>query len=554
MSFFTRFSLKNIGLIFIIIALIFGGGIYATSSMKMEQYPNVDVPYLSLNVVYPGATPSQVSEDVGKPIEDEFSKLSNLNNLYVISSANNANVMLEFSMTADMDKAESDVTEALAKVKLPDTAKAAAIQKMGPTSQPIYLFAVKGNGDAPDKVQSFIEDKMKPKLATIPDIADVTIYGTTDKQVTIKIDPDKLKQNNLTLDKVNQAIQASNLSAPTGQVTIDDKVMAVQVGKQLTSLDEIKNISIMNIQQNNKGMTDALSSFSNGFKQIGGTIGTLGKSVGMTSKQSELLQQEILVTTGISQLAGQLQTDQLKLQALMSNTSASQAPGGQGAGKVTGQGGSTQGIAQEVQALKLKIQAEQNKLTELQGALKKLQAGIDSISKNNAQNLSSMSKGSNSGAINSAPSTSTSPAVTINTVKLSDIATITYEAGEQANITRLNGKPATVVAIQPNLGSNTVEIVKNVREKLKEVTLPKGYEISTLRDESVTINNSVQSMLREAMFGALLAAVVTLFFLRNLRTTIIALLSIPLSIFVTMFFMKQMDYSLNMMTLAGIAV
>lgn len=545
MSFFTRFSLKNIGLIFIIIALIFGGGIYATSSMKMEQYPNV---------VYPGATPSQVSEDVGKPIEDEFSKLSNLNNLYVISSANNANVMLEFSMTADMDKAESDVTEALAKVKLPDTAKAAAIQKMGPTSQPIYLFAVKGNGDAPDKVQSFIEDKMKPKLATIPDIADVAIYGTTDKQVTIKIDPDKLKQNNLTLDKVNQAIQASNLSAPTGQVTIDDKVMAVQVGKQLTSLDEIKNISIMNIQQNNKGMTDALSSFSNGFKQIGGTIGTLGKSVGMTSKQSELLQQEILVTTGISQLAGQLQTDQMKLQALMSNTSASQAPGGQGAGMGTGQGGSTQGNAQEVQALKLKIQAEQNKLTELQGALKKLQAGIDSISKSNAQNLSSMSKGSNSGAINSAPSTSTSPAVTINTVKLSDIATVTYEAGEQANITRLNGKPATVVAIQPNLGSNTVEIVKNVREKLKEVTLPKGYEIPTLRDESVTINNSVQSMLREAMFGALLAAVVTLLFLRNLRTTIIALLSIPLSIFVTMFFMKQMDYSLNMMTLAGIAV
>ncbi|MDQ0200653.1 efflux RND transporter permease subunit [Neobacillus ginsengisoli] len=550
MSFFTRFSLKNIGLIFIIIALIIGGGVYATTSMKMEQYPNVDVPYLSLNVVYPGATPSQVSEDVGKPIEEELSKLANLNNLYVISSANNANVMLEFSMTADMDKAASDVTEALAKVKLPDTAKAAPIQKLGPTSQPIYLFAVKGNGEAPDKVQSFIEDNIKPKLADIPDISDVTIYGITDKQVIIKIDPDKLKQNNLTLDKVNQAIQASNLSAPTGQVTINDKEMAVQVGKQLGSLDEIKNISIMSIQQNNKGMTDAFSSIGNGFKQIGGTIGTLGKSVGMTSKQAELLQQEILVTTGISQLAGQLQADQMKLQSLMSNTSASQGNGGQGAG----QGGSTQGTAQEAQALKLKIQAEQNKLTELQGALKKLQAGIDSISKSNAQNLSSMSKGNNSGAINSAPSTSTSSAVTINTVKLSDIATVTYEAGEQANITRLNGKPATVVAIQPNLGSNTVEIVKNVKAKLKEVSLPKGYEISTLRDESVSIYNSVQSMLREALFGALLAAVVTLLFLRNLRTTIIALLSIPLSIFVTMFIMKQMDYSLNMMTLAGIAV
>jgi multidrug efflux pump subunit AcrB len=535
-SLFTKFSLKNVGFIFIIIALIFGGGIYATSAMKLEQYPNVDIPYLSFNVVYPGATPSQVSEDVGKPLEDELSKISGLNNLYVSSSANNANVMLEFSMSADMDKAESDVNEAIAKVKLPDTAKATSIQKLGPTSQPIYLFAVKGNGEKSDKVQAFIEDQIQPKLADIPDVADVTIFGTTDKQIDIKIDPNKLKEYNLTLDKVKQAIQASNLSAPTGQVTMNDKVMAVQVGKQLSSIDEIKNISIMNITQNTKGMEDAFSSIGDGFKQMGGTIGNLGKSVGMTSKQSDLLQQEILVTTGITQLTGQLQADQAKLQALAANPKPSQE------------------TAQEAQALKAKMQQEQSKLTELQGALKQLQAGIDKISKANSQNLSSLADGSKTVAIKPSANTSTSSSPTISTVKLSDIATVTYEPSDQANITRLNGKPALVVGIQPNVGANTVAIVNNVKAKLKEVTLPKGYEISTIRDESVSIYQSVQSMLREALFGALLAAVVTLLFLRNIRTTIIALLSIPLSILITMFIMKQMDYSLNMMTLAGIAV
>lgn len=577
MNFFTRFSLKNVGLIFIIIALIFGGGIYATSTMKLEQFPNVDVPYLSLNIVYPGATPSQVSEDVGKPIEDEFSKIANLDNLYVISSANSANIMMEFSMSADMGKAESDVTDALAKVKLPDTAKADPVQKLGPTSQPIYLFAVKSNHDSQEKVQSFIEDTIKPKLSGIQDISDVTIYGTTDKQVNIKLDPDKLKSNNLTIDKVTQAIQASNLSAPTGQVTINDKLMAVQVGKPLSSLDEIKNLSIMVVTQNSKGMTDAFSSIGTGFKQMGGTIGTLGKSVGMTSKQSDLLQQEIMVTSGITQLAGQLQADQMKLQALMSNPGGGQSSGqggtgqrqgtGQGAsqGVQPGQGGAgtaggsagqaaSQGSAQQIQALKAKIQAEQAKLTELQGALKQLQSGVDSISKMNQQNLSSMTKSGSDTTINTAPSAGTSPAASISTVKLGDIATVTYDAGDESNITRLNGKPATVVAIEPNIGSNTVEIVKNVKAKLKEISLPKGDEITTLRDESISINSSVQSMLREAMFGALLAAIVTLLFLRNFLTTIIALLSIPLSIFVTMFVMKQMDYSLNMMTLAGIAV
>ncbi|MDP4085508.1 MAG: efflux RND transporter permease subunit [Bacillota bacterium] len=536
MNFFTKFSLKNVGLIFIAIALIFGGGIYSASTMKLEQYPNVDIPYLSFNVIYPGATPSQVLEDVGKPLEDELSKLADLNNMYVISSANNANVILEFSMSAKMDKAESDVNEAIAKVKLPDTAKSSGVQKQGPTAQPIYLFAVNGNGDTLDHVQSFIEDKIKPNLATVPDIADVTVFGTTDKQVNIKVDPDKLKQYNLTLDKVKQAIQASNLSAPIGQVSMNDKVMAVQVGKQLSSLDEIKNISIMNITQNTQGMQDAFSSIGDGFKQMAGSIGNLGKSVGMTSKQTTLLQQEILVTNGISQLAGQLQADQAKLQAMMSNPAPSQD------------------TAQQAQALKGKMQAEQAKLTQLKGTLKQLQTGIAQISKMNEENLSSMEKGGKSASIQSAPSTSTKTGVTISAVKLGDISTVAYEPGDQANITRLNGKEALVVAIQPNIGANIVDIVKNVKAQLKDVNLPKGYTISTLRDESVDINQSVQSMLREAAFGALLAALVTLLFLRNIRTTIIALLSIPLSIFVTIFIMKQMDYSLNMMTLAGIAV
>lgn len=532
-NFFTRFSLKNIGLIFIVIALIFAGGIYSASTMKLEQYPNVDIPYLSFNVIYPGATPSQVLEDVGKPLEDEISKISDLNNMYVISSANSANVILEFSMSAKMDKAESDVNEAVAKVKLPDTAQYSGIQKQGPTNQPIYLFAVNGNGDKLDNVQSFIEDNIKPKLATVPDIADVTVYGTTDKQVNIKVNPDKLKEYNLTLDKVKQAIQASNLSAPIGEVSMNDKEMAVQVGKQLSSLDEIKNISIMNVTQNTAGMQDAFSSIGDGFKQIAGSMGNLGKSVGMTSKQSTLMQQEIQVSTGINQLAGQLQADESKLQAIMNNPA------------------STPESTQEAQGLKAKIQAEQAKLAQLQGVLKQLQAGIEQISKMNEQNLSSLSKG---GKTQSTPQTSAKTGVTITSVKLGDIATVAYEPGDQANITRLNGKEALVVAIHPNVGANTVEIVKNVKSQLKDVALPKGYTISTLRDESVDINQSVQSMLREASFGALLAALVTLLFLRNIRTTIIALLSIPLSIFVTMFFMKQMDYSLNMMTLAGIAV
>lgn len=142
----------------------------------------------------------------------------------------------------------------------------------------------------------------------------------------------------------------------------------------------------------------------------------------------------------------------------------------------------------------------------------------------------------------------------VSSLKLSDIAEVTYGSGAIGSYTRLNGQPAVIAGVVPSVGANTVEIVETVINKLNDVQLPTGYNWTKLRDDSVEIKKSVNSMLREAVFGALLAAVVTLLFLRNLKSTIVALLSIPLSILATMIIMKQLDYSLNMMTLAGIAV
>ena len=89
---------------------------------------------------------------------------------------------------------------------------------------------------------------------------------------------------------------------------------------------------------------------------------------------------------------------------------------------------------------------------------------------------------------------------------------------------------------------------------MDKVQLPKGFEIKTLRDQSIEIKDSVYSMLREAVLGAIMAVIVTLLFLRNIRSTIIAVISIPLSILASFTVLNMLGYTLNIMTLAGIAV
>ncbi|WML50139.1 efflux RND transporter permease subunit [Neobacillus sp. PS3-34] len=129
-----------------------------------------------------------------------------------------------------------------------------------------------------------------------------------------------------------------------------------------------------------------------------------------------------------------------------------------------------------------------------------------------------------------------------------------YENENKSDFTRINGKPGVRFGIVAEGGTNAVAIVEKAKEEIKKIDLPKGYKVKTLRDQSIEIKDSVYSMLREALLGALMAVVVTFLFLRNIRSTIIAIISIPLSILASFTVIKMLGYTLNIMTLAGIAV
>ncbi|MGZ4033211.1 MAG: efflux RND transporter permease subunit, partial [Tumebacillaceae bacterium] len=341
---------------------------------------------------------------------------------------------------------------------------------------------------------------------------------------------------NLTLDKVKQTLIANNISAPTGDVTLGDKTMNVQVGKLLTSVDDVKNVNLILIEQNTSGMSDAFKSIGASMGQLGQAVGGLGQSVGGLAKGQALMEQQLQLMGALNQLSAQMMQDQAQLKMLQANPAAAKDPA----------------TAAQIKQLTAKIGGEQAKITALQGNLTQIQNALKATGAENQQHLQRLQGGS---APPSTPNSgSTTPSLSVTSLKLSEIADVTYGTTKEGNYTRLNGKPAVVIGIEPSIGANTVDVVKQVQVKLNAFKLPKGYTLTTLRDQSVEIEKSVYAMLREAAFGALLAAIVTLLFLRNLRTTIVALLSIPLSILITMIVMNFMDYSLNMMTLAGVAV
>ncbi len=141
-------------------------------------------------------------------------------------------------------------------------------------------------------------------------------------------------------------------------------------------------------------------------------------------------------------------------------------------------------------------------------------------------------------------------------LRLGDVARV--EDGEEAieSLARYDGQDAVVLSVVKQSGMNTIEVVDRVRERIDALSenLPSGVELAVVRDNSQSIRTSVHSVLEHLILGALLAAAVVLLFLGNARSTLIAAISIPISLVDTFGLMWMQGYTLNNITLLALAL
>jgi HAE1 family hydrophobic/amphiphilic exporter-1 len=141
-------------------------------------------------------------------------------------------------------------------------------------------------------------------------------------------------------------------------------------------------------------------------------------------------------------------------------------------------------------------------------------------------------------------------------LRLSDVAKV--EDAEEAveSLARYDGQEAVVLSIVKQSGTNTIEVVDNIYKRIEQIakTLPDGVELQVIRDNSQTIRTSVHAVIEHLVIGALLAALVVLLFIGNARSTLIAALSIPISVIGTFGLMWMQGYTLNNITLLALAL
>jgi CzcA family heavy metal efflux pump len=140
-------------------------------------------------------------------------------------------------------------------------------------------------------------------------------------------------------------------------------------------------------------------------------------------------------------------------------------------------------------------------------------------------------------------------------VRIKDVAKVEDSYQEETEIVRVNGKPGLTLRVQKLASANTIDVVDNILKAIpKLIGVPETVKMELSFDQSLYIRQTISGLEREAFLGAVLAMIIIMIFLRNIRGTLIILVAIPLSILITFIWFRFSDVTLNIMTFGGLAL
>ncbi|MBI4396774.1 MAG: efflux RND transporter permease subunit, partial [Elusimicrobia bacterium] len=141
-------------------------------------------------------------------------------------------------------------------------------------------------------------------------------------------------------------------------------------------------------------------------------------------------------------------------------------------------------------------------------------------------------------------------------VRLRDVARVADTEEEPRTLARLDGQPSVSLIVQKQSGTNTVAVIRTVKERLEELRagLPPGVRVEVVNDQSQFIIDSVNTVTEHLVLGAILASLAVLLFMGDIRSTLIASVAIPTSIIATFILMRAVGFTLNNMTLLALAL
>ena len=220
-------------------------GLFSYIKLNVDLYPNVDIPFVVITTVLPGAGPEQIETDVTKIIEDAVNPVEGVDYIQSTSQENVSLVIIAFKLEINGKTAAQDVREKIAAIraKLPTDIEDPVIQRYDPASLPIMYLTVSGNMSDRD-ITTFTKDVVKSRLENIPGVGSVDLVGGAEKEVQIEVDASKLRAYNISIQDVIMNVGAQNVEIPGGNVTEGPRQLLVRTMGKYSSVKDFSKVIV----------------------------------------------------------------------------------------------------------------------------------------------------------------------------------------------------------------------------------------------------------------------------------------------------------------------
>ena len=253
-------------LIFVAVIVI---GVFSLSRLPIDQFPEMDPPFITVMTTYAGASASEIETNVTKLIENSLTSVDGLKELTSSSRDNMSVVSVELEWGTDRDEASNDIRSFIDMVKsnLPDGCSSPVMFKLNSSLMPIIQYSVMANESYPG-LEKILNDEVVPQLNRIEGIGSVSVSGAPDRYVYIDIDQAKLDAYNLTLEQVANAVSVNNLNLSSGTVKMDRQQYQMQVRGEYQQSADIADIVVSTTMLGQKVFIRDLASVRDTIKDL----------------------------------------------------------------------------------------------------------------------------------------------------------------------------------------------------------------------------------------------------------------------------------------------
>ncbi|MFY7855459.1 MAG: efflux RND transporter permease subunit, partial [Rubrivivax sp.] len=245
---FTRVSIANPVLATMAMLAFVVMGLFSYQRLAIDQFPNIDVPTVVVQMDYPGASPEIVEVEVTRKIEEAVNTVAGISALSSRSYEGSAVVIVEFNLDIDGRKAAEDVREKVALMRplLRDEVEDPRVFRFDPASAPIFNVALLSpdGSRSPQELTTWATQVLQKRLENVRGVGAVSVVGGVAREISIRVRPSAMEALGVTTEQLVAAVRSENQELPLGAIRSREQERVVQVNARLKTPAEFRDIVV----------------------------------------------------------------------------------------------------------------------------------------------------------------------------------------------------------------------------------------------------------------------------------------------------------------------